>query len=105
MTASGVCLISIRSSTALAASSKAAGRRSLRAVATIRLSAMAAPKLGKQAPMFLYEDICEDPLGFVNEVLKLMDLPPHEGAIGDTGVKVLRDDISRQWRDRYVAHV
>lgn len=62
-------------------------------------------QLGKQAPMFLYEDICEDPLGFVNEVLKLMDLPPHEGAIGDTGVKVLRDDISRQWRDRYVAHV
>ena len=57
--------------------------------------------LGKLSPTFFYEDICDDPLGFVNAVLGLLGLQKVGNLDTDTGLDILRDDISRDWRERF----
>lgn len=58
-------------------------------------------KLGKTNPSYFYEDVCGNPTGFVNSICGLLALPPVDRVSTAVGREILRDDISRQWRDRY----
>lgn len=61
-----------------------------------------AERIGKQAPVFYYEDICADPVTNVKAVCDLMglDMPwhyvPRKVRIG-----VLRDELSERWATRF----
>lgn len=59
--------------------------------------------VGKPSPVFFYEDICAEPLGFANTICELLGLPAVAELSHDVGLEILRDDISRQWRERYAA--
>jgi LPS sulfotransferase NodH len=61
-----------------------------------------AERLGKKAPLFYYEDICEDPVGHVTAVCDLMGLEmPWHYAPRKVRLNVLRDDLSQRWIDRF----
>ncbi|MBC7986901.1 MAG: hypothetical protein H7X93_09580 [Sphingomonadaceae bacterium] len=62
-----------------------------------------AQRLGKAVSVHYYEEICSDPAGFVNAVCGGLDLPQVDRVSVDVGLEVLRDDVSRQWRERYEA--
>jgi LPS sulfotransferase NodH len=60
-----------------------------------------AQRLGKEAPVFYYEDICEDPVGNVTAVCDLMGLEmPWHYAPRKVRLDVLRDDLSQRWIER-----
>lgn len=60
-------------------------------------------RLGKQSPTYFYEDICGDPAAFVRSICDRLGLPPIEAIPSETGLAILRDDVSRQWREQYRA--
>lgn len=61
-----------------------------------------AARIGKDAPLFYYEDVCDDPVGSVKAVCDQMgvDMPwhyiPRKVRIG-----VLRDELSERWATRF----
>ncbi len=50
-----------------------------------------------------YEDICEDPAAYVAGVCDFLDLPVPAGIDTSVNVGTMRDDLSRQWAERYIA--
>jgi LPS sulfotransferase NodH len=58
-------------------------------------------RLGKPAQTCIYEDICKDPGGFVASVCAQMDLPVPADFDAGVDLKILRDDISAQWAQRF----
>lgn len=62
-----------------------------------------ARRMSKENSVYFYEDVCEDPTGFVNSVLRRLGLPEVTAISTDVGLEVLRDDMSHQWRERYEA--
>lgn len=60
-------------------------------------------QLRKPSPVYYYEDICEKPLEFVNSICDRLDLPRVEEISVEVGLDILRDDVSRQWRELYTA--
>ena len=61
-----------------------------------------AERVGKKAPLYYYEDICEDPLKHVEEVCTLMGLEmPWHYAPRKVRLSILRDDLSERWADRF----
>ncbi|MEM8695926.1 MAG: Stf0 family sulfotransferase [Pseudomonadota bacterium] len=58
-------------------------------------------RLGKPAPIFVYEDICADPEGFVAEICALLDLPAPEVFEAEVDLEILRDEISDAWAARF----
>lgn len=59
--------------------------------------------LGKDAPLFYYEDICAEPAAFVRSICGLVDLPMAENFDPEVDLKILRDDISEEWMERFRA--
>lgn len=63
-----------------------------------------AADLGKDAPVFYYEDICADPVGNVTKVCDLMKLEmPWNYRPQKVRIDVLRDGLSKRWADRFRA--
>jgi LPS sulfotransferase NodH len=61
-----------------------------------------AERLGKDAPIFHYEDICADPVTQVQRVCDLMGLEmPWHYAPKKVRLKVLRDGLSERWCERF----
>ncbi|MBC2776774.1 Stf0 family sulfotransferase [Parasphingopyxis marina] len=60
-----------------------------------------ADRLGKPAPIYAYEDICEDPRGFVTSVCALMDLPVPDNFDPGVDLEIMRNDISAEWAERF----
>ena len=58
---------------------------------------------GKRAPVFYYEDICDDPRAFVEMVCSYIDLPAPTEFDPKVNVKILRDDINKAWIERFRA--
>lgn len=58
-------------------------------------------RLGKDAPVFHYEDICADPAGFVASIGALFGLPPPADYDPETGLEIVRDEISAAWAKRF----
>ena len=66
-----------------------------------RLAELAAV-LGKNAPVFYYEDICADPVRQVTAVMDHMGLEmPWNYAPRKVRLDVLRDGLSKRWSDRF----
>jgi len=63
-----------------------------------------AEQLGKTAPLFYYEDICADPVKHVTAVCDMMGLEmPWHYKPKKVRLKVLRDDLSMRWIERFRA--
>ena len=61
-----------------------------------------AQRVGKKAPLYYYEDICEDPVRHVEEVSDLMGLEmPWHYAPRKVRLSILRDDLSERWAERF----
>lgn len=60
-------------------------------------------RLGKDAPVFYYEDMCAAPDRFVEGVCGLLALPPAPDFDASVDLAVLRDGISAAWVERYRA--
>lgn len=60
-----------------------------------------ADRLGKTAPVFWYEDICANPRGSVADICGLMDLEMPSRYEPQVRVRVLRDDLSARWVQRF----
>ncbi len=61
-----------------------------------------AERLGKDAPLFYYEDICADPEANVVKVCDLLGLQmPENYEPTKVRLKVLRDELSERWADRF----
>lgn len=61
-----------------------------------------AQRLGKQAPVFYYEDICADPVTNVTAVCDMMGLEmPWHYSPRKVRLDVLRDDLSQRWIERF----
>lgn len=59
-------------------------------------------RVGKKAPLYYYEDICDDPVTHVQEVCDLMGLEmPWHYAPRKVRLGVLRDELSEQWANRF----
>jgi LPS sulfotransferase NodH len=59
-------------------------------------------QLGKTAPVFHYENICEDPVANVQAVMDLMGLEmPWNYVPRRVRLNVLRDDLSARWKERF----
>lgn len=60
-------------------------------------------ELGRQPLVIEYEAVCVDPEKAVNQVAALMDLPlPLPPSQGKNPFKILRDDLSAEWRRRFL---
>ena len=59
-------------------------------------------RLGKDAPLYYYEDICEEPEAYVRKVCDLMGLDmPASYHTTKVRLQVLRDDLSGRWAQRF----
>ena len=58
-------------------------------------------RLGKEAPTLYYEDICAAPRAFVERICRLLDLPPPAEFSSEVDLEVMRDDVSREWIERF----
>ncbi|NNC73381.1 MAG: hypothetical protein HKN78_10980 [Sphingomonadaceae bacterium] len=59
--------------------------------------------IGRPAPVFWYEDICDDPAGFVDAAVEAAGLSPAPLTDADVGLNILRDEINAEWVARYKA--
>ena len=60
-------------------------------------------RLGKTAPVFTYEDICADPAKFVSDIGQLMEFSGPSNFAPEVELKVMRDEVSQAWIDRFGA--
>lgn len=58
-------------------------------------------RIGRDATLFYYEDICADPPNFVGSICALLDLPVPERIDTDVDLEILRDAISEDWTIRF----
>lgn len=77
-------------------------RQVLNIASTERALADCAEKLGKDVPLYYYEDICEEPEAHVAQLCTLMGLKmPADYMPTKVRLKVLRDDLSHRWAERF----
>ncbi len=77
-------------------------RQVLNIINTEKKLADCAERLGKTAPLYYYEDICAEPETHVRKVCDLLGLEmPENYAPTKVRLKVLRDELSERWADRF----
>jgi LPS sulfotransferase NodH len=77
-------------------------RQVLNIISTEEKLADCAERLGKDAKLYYYEDICAEPEANVADVCKLMGLQmPKHYRPTKVRLQVLRDELSEHWAERF----